>query len=987
MVLNGVSYSIPATGDQNWSGSGGVDGYLIALATGVFTKAGGAFTLTNEADFGGSFGLKAIYLKSRTSNSASSGQIRLGNTDSVTWRNAANSADLTLSVPASNHLQFNSIDLADLSSSQTLTNKTISGSANTLSNIAYASLVLTGSIVNADISSGAAIAYSKLNLATSIVNADINASAGIAYSKLNLATSILNADINASAAIAYSKLALTGTILNADLSASAAIAFTKLAALTSANILVGNVSNVATAVAVTGDVSLSNAGVTAYSGTVPLNKGGTGQTTKAPAFDALQPMSASGDLIYGGASGTGTRLPKGSDGQYLKQIAGMPSWAASTGGGGGSKNYLAVVTTSNGTNTGNGDFELNATTGFSLAHSALTNNFPSTLATATNSFSSAGGAHGGSAANGNLAQSIVSSSQLAGAYSYSYASSAATTAGDMVITDAFNIDTEDQAKVLTFKIYYKGQTNASNANWSGTSSNSFGIAVYDVTNAAWIMPTGVWGMTQSSGVGLVTGTFQTTSNSTQYQLAMFNANATSGAATLYLDDWSVGPQTAPLGAVITDWVAYTPIFVGFTPTNIAIESRRVGGSLEIRGNVTVASNVASTVSMTLGFNGTNGNVTSSSVIGSAGAANELVGFWASSSSSSALTQTAIIAPSSNLLLMGVISGTQSGLTAVLANAGGATSGTESVHAVIPITGWSSNVQMSSDMDTRVVAMQVNQASPTATITSSYSNVKWTSTPISDTHAGYSTSTGKYTCPVTGYYRVTAALNVVATYTAGQGVNLAVFKTGSEYQEWDTITPAITASTVVGFVTCTVLCNAGETLEIQAKTSGTSVSIGANAFTNYFNVERLSGPSVIAATESVNMRYTTITSTTIPTSFAVMPFNVLVKDTHNAYNTTTGLYTCPVSGMYSVKAVIGTAALTLTTAQGFQMAVYKNGSIYSNLAQTFGAGGGGQGYVISGGDDIPCNAGDTMAIYATAGAVGGLSINAGVNHLSIVRVGN
>jgi len=42
--------------------------------------------------------------------------------------------------------------------------------------------------------------------------------------------------------------------------------------------------------------------------TIALNKGGTGQTTKSAAFDALSPMTTLGDLIYGGASGTGTRI-------------------------------------------------------------------------------------------------------------------------------------------------------------------------------------------------------------------------------------------------------------------------------------------------------------------------------------------------------------------------------------------------------------------------------------------------------------------------------------------------------------------------------------------------------------------------------------------------------------------------------------------------------------------------------------------------------
>lgn len=63
------------------------------------------------------------------------------------------------------------------------------------------------------------------------------------------------------------------------------------------------------------------------SATLAIAHGGTGQTSKAPAFDALQPMSAPGDVIYGGASGTGTRLPKGGDGQVLTLASGLPSWA------------------------------------------------------------------------------------------------------------------------------------------------------------------------------------------------------------------------------------------------------------------------------------------------------------------------------------------------------------------------------------------------------------------------------------------------------------------------------------------------------------------------------------------------------------------------------------------------------------------------------------------------------------------------------------
>lgn len=55
----------------------------------------------------------------------------------------------------------------------------------------------------------------------------------------------------------------SGVIVNADINASAAIDFSKLATLASANILVGSAGGVATSVAMSGDVTISNTGVTA----------------------------------------------------------------------------------------------------------------------------------------------------------------------------------------------------------------------------------------------------------------------------------------------------------------------------------------------------------------------------------------------------------------------------------------------------------------------------------------------------------------------------------------------------------------------------------------------------------------------------------------------------------------------------------------------------------------------------------------------------
>jgi hypothetical protein len=68
-----------------------------------------------------------------------------------------------------------------------------------------------------------------------------------------------------------STMLLDGTIVDADVNASAAIAYSKLATLTSGNIVLGSSANVATSTAVTGDVTISNTGVTAIASGVIVN--------------------------------------------------------------------------------------------------------------------------------------------------------------------------------------------------------------------------------------------------------------------------------------------------------------------------------------------------------------------------------------------------------------------------------------------------------------------------------------------------------------------------------------------------------------------------------------------------------------------------------------------------------------------------------------------------------------------------------------------
>ena len=71
---------------------------------------------------------------------------------------------------------------------------------------------------------------------------------------------------------------------------------------------------------------------TGVTGTLPIANGGTGQTTASAAFNALSPITTTGDLIIGDGTNSATRLGIGTNGQVLTSNGTTATWAASTGG-------------------------------------------------------------------------------------------------------------------------------------------------------------------------------------------------------------------------------------------------------------------------------------------------------------------------------------------------------------------------------------------------------------------------------------------------------------------------------------------------------------------------------------------------------------------------------------------------------------------------------------------------------------------------------
>ena len=100
----------------------------------------------------------------------------------------------------------------------------------------------------------------------------------------------------------------------------------------------GSVSSVAmtvpTFLSVTGSpITTSGTLAVTLSGTaLPILNGGTGQTTATAAFNALSPITSTGDLILGNGANSATRLGIGTNGQVLQSNGTTASWVTFTGG-------------------------------------------------------------------------------------------------------------------------------------------------------------------------------------------------------------------------------------------------------------------------------------------------------------------------------------------------------------------------------------------------------------------------------------------------------------------------------------------------------------------------------------------------------------------------------------------------------------------------------------------------------------------------------
>jgi hypothetical protein len=541
----------------------------------------------------------------------------------------------------------------------------------------------------------------------------------------------------------------------------------------------------------------------------------------------------------------------------------------------------------------------------------------------------------------------TTSSPLRGTGSFLITKDAANRQGEGA-SYAFTIASADTYQMLQISFEYLASANFVD--------DDVRIYVYDVTNSTLIEPIGRDLKANTLG-GKHYAYFQTTS-STSYSVGFHVASTNASAYTIKYDTIVVGPSQLAKGAMVSDWVSFTPTSSWVSNATHTGKKRRIGDSIEyditivLTGaptSATLVVTIPDTIDTTKLSHTTlsNYNIVGECTIFDAGTATY-------TSSQIAGNSTTGLQP---------VYDTGAGTIASITQAAPITFASGDVVRLktwaIPIVGLSSGISVASESTNRVIAFQ---ASLTATsYTSATTNKSPFNNAVVNIGGAFDTANNRFVCPVSGNYRFSVN-NAYSRNTGGTFITACstwLYKNGSAQTTLQTesfstsmfTTKAQSGSVVVSAVK-------GDYFEIfhnASVSSGQFEIDGASKFSG----ELILGNQTIGMDEVVAARYTSNSGQAMGTSLTDLEFEDKTYDTHNAYNISTGIYTIPVAGYYRVNASFLIDSVTLATTAGLAIGIVVNGTLQKNSIVR--GSGGATSFYVETSDLLNLVAGDQLKI--------------------------
>jgi hypothetical protein len=179
--------------------------------------------------------------------------------------------------------------------------------------------------------------------------------------------------------------------------------------------------------------------------------------------------------------------------------------------------------------------------------------------------------------------------------------------------------------------------------------------------------------------------------------------------------------------------------------------------------------------------------------------------------------------------------------------------------------------------------------------------------------------------------------------------------------------------------------AGDYIDFRvAHANAGSLTIHNDASVNFVNIERISGPSALAATETIAAIYEMNANQSIPNSTeTTITWDTKVRDTHGTMNAS-GIFTVPAAGIYTISASVG----YVSNATGVRyMVLSQTGSATKDYRAMENNSPGTSSVVMCATVGFNCRAGDTLFVRTYQSSGGALTLNGpNQNVVTIKRIG-
>lgn len=523
--------------------------------------------------------------------------------------------------------------------------------------------------------------------------------------------------------------------------------------------------------------------------------------------------------------------------------------------------------------------------------------------------------------------------------------------GQGITSPLITFDRQDKNQAINISFTY--ELISGTADVTGTSTQSLEVWLYDTALSTWIQPIGYRNIA-SIGNGRFNASFQSPPNQDQLRFCIFVNDATTNAFVFNFADFTM--STAPISSAVTKPLIVEAAFS--TPTSIAAN-----------GIVTYDTIISDT---------TNGAYNPSTGIFTV----PVSGYYrvTSQSNTSSNTDLLLYRNGANYAFFGTATANTvgGGSITVLVNAGdilcvafdsattahGIASGGFLTTLVIELV-----TASSTGTEGKVIAFKAflnnNQSIPSLTPTKIAGF-----TSLYDTAGGFNISSSRYVFPESGIYRMSGCMQVSGT----SGDILMGYQINSSGNLILPGTPSGSNTFFRTAATDSFQVNANDYIEFYMYTNPGETLVSGQ-FSSYVSVEKIAGTPVTQIVPSVSVCYDLYASVSVSAN-NIVHYDTKFKDTHNAYNMTTGLFTAPIPGEYRISVV------NTLNSGGASVYIVKNGTAIGYIsASTINL-------VCSGSRSIPMNSGDTLGVYYdTTSTTIAAGANGSYNNLSIERIGN